>query len=647
MKKKVLIAFLAMSMLGTSLAPVSAAEFSSGEETATVQENTEADATIDDFTEADEVPTFDDGVANSDAALEYDYEDNDEVNIRSIRIVKQPTKNTYYYEVDAETFGDLDFSGTTAEVTYKDGTTETITFNSNDEDVYDNHGNTFYLFMNYDDPHDEDDEVEIGTYSIVVRDSFSSLHSDPITVKVVSPEELPEINQKNEGITSTKLNVYKSRAYAKFVPKRTGNYSITYTTSEGENTVTLVDTDLCGVNTTSDGDFIVRAGETYYIQCDIDEDATEVNVTAEFKVGVASMELVKEPRISYSYQNVVKWDGFMTRGAEIKITYTDGTSEVISGDARQCVNKYGQRLRPTYDADPDKAPVAGKYKMYLTLENTDSYVMVGEGEIKPVDEMPTIDGEGSVTVDTLGTYNGWCRLKTGKETTYNIECENGYGLAILKGSDYIQEIPQFYDLPGKYSAVLEPNSEYFICTGPGSKVTTDTITFKAAPGKINLSSCGATVKQSCTYTGKVLKPAVSVTYGYANAMTTLKEGTDYTVTYSNNKNVGTAKVKITGKGNYSGTITKTFKIVLGKPAIKSAAKSGASAVKVSWSKVPGAAGYEVYRNNGKTWTKVGTTKSASFTDKKVKKGTTYSYKVRAYTAKKTYGGYSKTLKVKR
>lgn len=659
MKKKVLIAFLSMSMLGTSLAPVSAAEFSSGEETASVQEKAEADATIDDFAEGetDEMPTFDDGIKNSDVALENDdnYEDNDDydddvpVRVKSIHVVKQPTKTTYYCGLDAEIVGDLDFSGTVAEVTYKDGTTKTITFNSNDETVYDNHGNSFYLFMDYDEDsyHDEEDDLEIGTYSMVVRDTFSTLYSDPITVKVVSPEEIPEVSQKNEGAASTKLNVYKSSAYAKFVPKRTGNYSITYTTSEGKKRVTLVDSDLDGVNTTSDGDFIVRAGETYYIECDTDEDATEVNVNVEFKVGIASMELVKEPRISYSYQNVVKWDGFMTRGAEIKITYTDGTSEVISGDARQCVNKYGQRLRPTYDADPDKAPVAGKYKMYLTLENTDSYVMVGEGEIKPVDEMPTIDGEGTVTVDTLGTYNGWCRLKTGKETTYNIECENGYGLAILKGSDYVQEIPQFYDLPGKYSAVLEPNSEYFICTGPGSKVTTDTITFKAAPGKINLSSCGATVKQSWTYTGKALKPAVSVTYGYANAMTTLKEGTDYTVTYSNNKNVGTAKVKITGKGNYSGTITKTFKIVLGKPAIKSAAKSGASAVKVSWAKVPGAAGYEVYRNNGKTWTKVGTTKSVSFTDKKVKKGTTYSYKVRAYTAKKTYGGYSKTVKVKR
>ena len=41
---------------------------------------------------------------------------------------------------------------------------------------------------------------------------------------------------------------------------------------------------------------------------------------------------------------------------------------------------------------------------------------------------------------------------------------------------------------------------------------------------------------------------------------TLKNGKDYKVAYSNNVNPGTATVKITGKGKYSGTVKKTFKI---------------------------------------------------------------------------------------
>ena len=41
----------------------------------------------------------------------------------------------------------------------------------------------------------------------------------------------------------------------------------------------------------------------------------------------------------------------------------------------------------------------------------------------------------------------------------------------------------------------------------------------------------------------------------------LVEGTEYTVSYANNKNVGTATITITGKGNYLGTLTYVFEIV--------------------------------------------------------------------------------------
>lgn len=43
----------------------------------------------------------------------------------------------------------------------------------------------------------------------------------------------------------------------------------------------------------------------------------------------------------------------------------------------------------------------------------------------------------------------------------------------------------------------------------------------------------------------------------------LQEGTDYEVQYSNNVNVGTASVTVTGRGNYQGQVTKTFQIVAG------------------------------------------------------------------------------------
>jgi hypothetical protein len=75
-----------------------------------------------------------------------------------------------------------------------------------------------------------------------------------------------------------------------------------------------------------------------------------------------------------------------------------------------------------------------------------------------------------------------------------------------------------------------------------------------------------------TYTGKNITQSVKVKYNGK----TLKSGTDYTVSYSSNKKVGTATVKITGKGQYGGTVSKTFKINPAKQKIqKLTAKSKA------------------------------------------------------------------------
>lgn len=74
-----------------------------------------------------------------------------------------------------------------------------------------------------------------------------------------------------------------------------------------------------------------------------------------------------------------------------------------------------------------------------------------------------------------------------------------------------------------------------------------------------LTSSNTTLKLSYSttpYTGSALKPSVTVTYNG----TKLVKDTDYTVSYSNNKEPGTATVKITGQGNYSGSLSKTFQI---------------------------------------------------------------------------------------
>ena len=72
----------------------------------------------------------------------------------------------------------------------------------------------------------------------------------------------------------------------------------------------------------------------------------------------------------------------------------------------------------------------------------------------------------------------------------------------------------------------------------------------------DISSATVTGIVDKTYTGEEILQTFSVSLNG----TVLKEDTDYTVGYENIINVGTAKVTITGKGDYTGKIEKTFKI---------------------------------------------------------------------------------------
>ena len=75
------------------------------------------------------------------------------------------------------------------------------------------------------------------------------------------------------------------------------------------------------------------------------------------------------------------------------------------------------------------------------------------------------------------------------------------------------------------------------------------------------------------YTGSAQEPKPTV----VAASSVLKEGTDYTLSYSNNVNVGTASVTIKGKGNYRGSVTKNFKIY--KDTFKAGTYMASSALK--------------------------------------------------------------------
>ena len=150
------------------------------------------------------------------------------------------------------------------------------------------------------------------------------------------------------------------------------------------------------------------------------------------------------------------------------------------------------------------------------------------------------------------------------------------------------------------------------------------------------------------FTGKNITQSITVKYNGK----TLKNGTDYTVSYSNNKNIGTATVKIAGKGSYTGTITKTFKINPAKQEIqKLTAKS--KAFFVDWAQKGSATGYEIqYATNSKFTSAKKVTITNNKTDtktiSKLSGKKKYYVRVRSYTTvkgTKYYGAWSASKSV--
>lgn len=95
-----------------------------------------------------------------------------------------------------------------------------------------------------------------------------------------------------------------------------------------------------------------------------------------------------------------------------------------------------------------------------------------------------------------------------------------------------------------------------IVYGKGNYSGSLTKTFRIV-GKDLSQLTGTLDKTSYNYDGLEKKPAVSLYDGTKK----LTNGVDYTVSYRNNKNAGTGEAIVTGKGNYGGTMTLTFRIV--------------------------------------------------------------------------------------
>ena len=147
-----------------------------------------------------------------------------------------------------------------------------------------------------------------------------------------------------------------------------------------------------------------------------------------------------------------------------------------------------------------------------------------------------------------------------------------------------------------------------------------------------MKDCTVSAISDQTYTGSAITPTPVVKYNG----TRLKKGTDYTATYSNNTKVGTAKITLRGKGNYTGTKTVSFRIV----RKGTSSSSGTSGKKTSSSGTSGKKTSSSGTSGGKTSVSgsVNRSKTKKFTVKLTTTSYVYNGNVRKPAVKVTVSG---------
>lgn len=147
------------------------------------------------------------------------------------------------------------------------------------------------------------------------------------------------------------------------------------------------------------------------------------------------------------------------------------------------------------------------------------------------------------------------------EETVVLEAGNGIPEKTLtRDTDYIVDGGMYELVPGETTAVIMAKN-----TGDYVGIFDVPCTFLPTP----MSSVEIKLPEAAyTFTGKAITPAPVVTFKSSNGKTmTLENGTDYTVSYADNVNAGTATVKVTGKERFSGEKNVEFTI---KPSVESA-----------------------------------------------------------------------------
>ncbi len=278
-------------------------------------------------------------------------------------------------------------------------------------------------------------------------------------------------------------------------------------------------------------------------------------------------------QISVSYKHRHIWDFSVVDGNILK-----AVCQNQSGDCDVVITKtgialleeviYGNNNEAAIDLTTFNEALGGEGEAELVSISYEGTLLNGGATYGPTATVPTLPGDYTVTIKVKAGGNDY-----EVETDFKLEQKTMVGEMIVPIDNCIYN-GQFQEptvVVKDGDKVLTIGTDYLLgfddnvnaglgivmVHGIGNYKGTAYATFNLLDKELTADMIEAIADQS--YTGQAIEPAVVVKDGE----TVLEEGRDYSVTYENNVEVGTATVTVTAwtSGNYRGEVKATFNIV--------------------------------------------------------------------------------------
>lgn len=505
------------------------------------------------------------------------------------------------------------------------------------------------------------DNINAGTGYVAIQGigNYTGTRQVPFFILPINIEgafqiaDIPDQQYNSKAITP---DITVTLAGTEIVLEEGKDYEVAYTNNIDAGTATVTVTGTGNIAGTATAHFTISRKPI----------STEEGIAGDMLLGAIEDQIYTgggvTPDVDLKFQNQEQEiDNQLVLNKDYQLTYSSnvavGTATVTItgiGNYQGSIESEFDILGPMNLADVAKIPVqqytgnavfpkpeisfAGK----KLTENSD-YTLEYADNVERGTATITITGQGwytgtkTVTFDIAREFSSATVIKgvasayayTGKAIEPIIRVEDN-GTVLTNGVHY----------KVSYSKNTNAGTATITITGINQYSGTRKTTFKITPLRLGRVKAGKVANQ--TYTGKAKKPKVKLT----NGSTTLKEGTDYRLVYVDNKTPGKADIIIKGRGNYTGTKTVSFDIIISKLKGVKVKKYTDNSITFSWKKDNLVKGYEIYNSNNRRVAVVNKKTITSATVEKLKANKAATYRVRSFVNSDGKRYYSSFVKIK-